>query len=629
MSRLRRVSLRWLVPAISGAILTVVVALFGTITYRSVRTSTLDAAAERLMTVAQVLAQPPQTPAVWIRDAHAAAASPEVIEIVRSGGQRVSDAARARVARLTPDTGLTLASDVRAANGTVLFSITSAVAESLSKGRAPAAPARDSTETSSRLANPARLRRLYPDSATQSELYTDSTHVLYERAVPIRANGRTVGHVVQVRKMAAAATTLRQLSSLIGREAALVVGNRDGSLWTDMIKPIPHPGASPAAQYYVRDGRRWISATSPVSMGPWVIGTEFPEDIVLAPVHALRSRLILMGAGIILVAILLTERLSRRLTGPLLRLTTAAEEIAAGRRMTPVHALDRSDEIGRLSRAFAAMAQSIRTSHDTLEFQIGERTVEVQSVLSRLQNAQEELVRQERLATLGHVSGSIAHELRNPLGVMTNALFYLETVLGEAPQKVREHLAKLRTQVRLSESIITGLLSFTRTGTPQVRTISVAQLVDEQLARISVPPVIEVRRDIASRLPDLLVDPVHVAQILMNLFTNAIQAMGETGGMLTVRAREAGDRVRIEIADTGPGVPPEDRERIFEPLFTTKARGIGLGLSVSQSLARANNGELTLVPQFDHGAILAVELPAAPPAHVERDPYAHEVPQGR
>lgn len=212
---------------------------------------------------------------------------------------------------------------------------------------------------------------------------------------------------------------------------------------------------------------------------------------------------------------------------------------------------------------------------------------------------------------------------------MTNALFYLETVLGEAPQKVREHLAKLRTQVRLSESIITGLLSCTRTGTPQVRTISVAQLVDEQLARITVPPVIEVRRDIASRLPDLLVDPVHVAQILMNLFTNAIQAMGETGGMLTVRAREAGDRVRIEIADTGPGVPPEDRERIFEPLFTTKARGIGLGLSVSQSLARANNGDLTLAPQFDHGATLALELPAAPPAHVERDPYAHEVPQGR
>lgn len=627
MSPDRRVSLRWLVPAISAAILTVVVTLFGTIAYRSVRASTLEGAAERLATVAQVLTQPAQTQAAWIRDAQAVAATPDVIEIVRSGGQRVSDAARARVAHLTPDTGQTLATDVRAANGVVLFSITSPIADRLAKTRGPtvaAAPARDSTEQGSRMATPARLRHTYPDSTTQSELYTDGTHVLFERAVPIRDNGRVVGHVVQVRKVAASANALGQLSRLIGRNAALVLGNRDGSLWTDMAKPIPHPAASDVVQYYVRDGRRWISATSPVVTGPWVIGVEFPEDIVLAPVHALRSRLLLMGAGIILVAILISERLSRRLTVPLLGLTTAAEEIAAGRRTTPVEALERSDEIGRLSRAFAAMADSIRTSHDTLEFQIGVRTVELQSVLNRLQDTQDELVRQERLATLGHVSGSIAHELRNPLGVMTNALFYLETVLGDAPEKVREHLAKLRAQVRLSESIITGLLSSTRTGPPQVTTISVAQLVDEQLARVTVPPFIQVSRDLAPGLPDLHVDPVHVGQILMNLFTNAIQAMEDAGGVLTVRARAAGDRVRIEIADTGPGIRREDRERIFEPLFTTKARGIGLGLSVSRSLARANNGELTLVPEFTSGAILALELPAAPYLQAEPEHRAHD-----
>jgi signal transduction histidine kinase len=220
-------------------------------------------------------------------------------------------------------------------------------------------------------------------------------------------------------------------------------------------------------------------------------------------------------------------------------------------------------------------------------------------------------VRKERLATLGHLSGSIAHELRNPLGVMTNALFYLESVLADAPPKVRANLGRLRNQVRLSESIINGLLSVTRTGSPQLSTVSVPQIVDEHLTRVSIPGSIKVDLDFPPNLPELLVDPIQVGQILTNLFTNAVQAMEGKEGVMTVRARAVGDRVRIDVADTGPGVRPEDRERIFEPLFTTKARGIGLGLSISRSLARTNSGELNLSSPPGTGAVMTLELPIA------------------
>jgi signal transduction histidine kinase len=612
----RPISLGWIVPVISAVILATVVTGFGTIAYRAVRVSTLNAAAERLATVVQVFAQPAVIQPPWIHEGEVVAESPAVIDVVRSNGQRVSDSARARVASLTPDTGQTLATDIRGLSGNVLFSITSPIVDSLARSdtNANALPkgVREGVEAgASATHSPVRLNRSYPDSVAQSELYLSGPHVTIERSIPIHDGGRLVGHIVQVRKVVTSQNALRQLNSLIGKDARLVVGNRDGSLWSDLTKAIKHPNPSSQSTTYESDGRRWLSATGPAPTGPWLLGVELPEDIVLAPVYALRWRLFWIGAVIVVLAVMVTERLSRRLTIPLLRLTTAAEGIAAGRRTTPLIDTERTDEIGRLSRAFATMADSIRTSQDTLEMEIGDRTLELQTALTQLRDAQGELVRQERLATLGHLSGSIAHELRNPLGVMMNALYYLESVLSDAPPKVRDHLGKLRSQVRLSESIITGLLSVTRTGPPQLSTVSVPEIVDEHLSRVSIPSSIRVDLDIPPDLPELLVDPIQVGQILTNLFINAVQAMEGKDGVMTVRARAAGDRVRIEVADTGPGVRAEDRERIFEPLFTTKARGIGLGLSISRSLARANSGELNLSSPHGKGAVMTLELPVA------------------
>lgn len=614
---LRRVSLRWTVPAVSAVILALVVTGFGTIAYRSVRIYTLEAAAERLTTVAQVFAQSPAAQPAWINQNEAVAKHEAVIDIARSKGARISDTARALIAGLTPDTGQTLATDVRDVSGNVLFAVTSPMLDSLTAARGSDSVVKRDTPPvveSGYASNesPVRLKRAYADSVVQTELHMSGSRVVIERAVPIHDGKRLIGHLVQVRSIAVSQTALRQLFTLIGREARLVVGNHDGSLWSDFTKAVKHPPPSSTPQTYERNGRRWLAATGPLANGPWVISVEFPENIVLANVYKLRWRLFWIGAGIVLVAVLVTERLSRSLTLPLVNLTNAAEGIAAGQRTTPLIENRRSDEIGRLSRAFATMAHSIRMSQDTLEMEIGDRTKELQTALTQLREAQDELVRQERLATMGRLSGSIAHELRNPLGVMTNALFYLDSVLADAPEKVRAHIGKLRSQVKLSESIITGLLNVTRTGSPKLSTVSLTQIIEEQLGHVSVPSGIRVERDVPGNLPEILVDPIQIGQILFNVMTNAVQAMeGMHGGVLTIRARAIGDRVMLEIADTGPGIPAEDRERIFEPLFTTKARGIGLGLSISRSLARANSGELSARAGTEKGAVIVLELPVA------------------
>jgi signal transduction histidine kinase len=620
----RFISLRWVVPAISAVVLTLVVALFGTIAYRAVRQGTLKATADRLVTAAEAFSQPAVAGPAWVRQSRTMAANAAIVDALASGGQRRTDEARALLRVMAPDTGQTLAVDVRDVSGATLLSVVSAIADSvqlaMTGGRGDQPVVRDVGEGSAParlLADSLRLARAYTDTAAMSELYARGGQVLYERAVPIVADGKVTGHLVEVRRVAASANALRQIARLIGNDAALVVGNADGSLWTDLTKPIDHPGPSNGPRTYERDGRRWIGVTAPLPTAQWVVGVEVPEDRVLAPLRALRWRFVIIGAVIVALAILISERLSRSLTTPLTRLTTAAEGIASGDRGMRTVVFPRPDEIGRLSRAFATMAQSIRASHDTLEHSIGARTAELSEALERLRDAQDELLRKERLATLGQLSSSIAHELRNPLGVMTNALYYLDSVLADAPPKVRDHIGRLRNQVRLSESIITGLLDFTRTSVAQPKVVPLRQLIDEQLARVEAPTGVHVERNLPPDLPDLVVDPVQVGQVLFNLLTNAVQAMEAGGGTLTLRARRHGDRVRIDVADTGPGIPAEQLEKIFEPLFTTKARGIGLGLSVSRTLVTANGGTLTASNQPGGGAVLSMELPVA---QLHRDP---------
>jgi two-component system C4-dicarboxylate transport sensor histidine kinase DctB len=127
---------------------------------------------------------------------------------------------------------------------------------------------------------------------------------------------------------------------------------------------------------------------------------------------------------------------------------------------------------------------------------------------------------------------------------------------------------------------------------------------------VSVPQHVDVSLSVEKDLEGLHVDPDQVGQILVNLFTNAVQAIGAKPGRLTVRASDGNGRIKIEVQDSGPGVPTEMSEKIFEPLFTTKARGIGLGLAVSRSLAIANLGSLSVVNHPDGGAVFILDLPA-------------------
>lgn len=165
---------------------------------------------------------------------------------------------------------------------------------------------------------------------------------------------------------------------------------------------------------------------------------------------------------------------------------------------------------------------------ERLEEMVEERTQE-------LRDAQEQLIRREKLAVLGQMAGSVGHELRNPLGTISNAVYYLKMVFPDADDTTKEYLDLISTEVGNSERIIADFLDFSRTKIPEREKMTVSDLVSQAIERRPLPENVEATTEIDSDLSPVLIDPHQIGQVLENLVTNAYQAMPD-GGKLTIRA---------------------------------------------------------------------------------------------
>jgi signal transduction histidine kinase len=265
------------------------------------------------------------------------------------------------------------------------------------------------------------------------------------------------------------------------------------------------------------------------------------------------------------------------------------------------------------------------------EQEIRRLNAELEQKIVQLQEAQEELVRKEKLSILGQLSGSVGHELRNPLGVMSNAVYFLKMVLADADEITQEYLDIIKKEIENSLRIITDLLDFARTRPPQRQSVTPGELVRQSLERCTLPENVTVTVDLPAALPSLNVDPAQMGQVLTNFITNAVQAMPD-GGALRVAARQImndelrsmssdskfkiqnskfdGDVIAISVTDSGEGITPENMKKLFQPLFTTKVKGIGLGLVVCKNLVEANSGRIEVASDLGKGTTFVVLLPS-------------------
>jgi len=331
----------------------------------------------------------------------------------------------------------------------------------------------------------------------------------------------------------------------------------------------------------------------------------------------------LVGMLGILVLVGLTILLVENLTRPIRSLSWKAINVAKGD-LGARAKVTTMDEVGTLATIFNSMIQRIQNWHQELGKQVLSRTADLDKANKELQKeiaerkkadrelkkysekleemvelrtrelreAQEELVRKEKLAILGLLAGAVGHELRNPLGVINNAVFFLNSLEKETDETTREYLQIIASEVQNAEKIVSDLMDYAITKQAEKRETSIEQLVRRVLKEYPPPDNIRVVMDFAPNLPPLFITPSQICKVLFNLIINAYQSMSK-GGTLTISSRIDNGHLSLHVNDTGCGISEENMNRIFDPLFTTKARGIGLGLSVSRALLERNQGTIT------------------------------------
>jgi signal transduction histidine kinase len=260
-----------------------------------------------------------------------------------------------------------------------------------------------------------------------------------------------------------------------------------------------------------------------------------------------------------------------------------------------------SDYINRMVDGHKKVEKELEKYSRDLKKMVEDRT-------KKLKEAQEELVRKEKLAVLGQLSGGVGHELRNPLGVISNAAYFLKETLTDADKTTKEYLDIISSEVNNAEKIVASLLDLSRIKPSERTEVAVSELILSILDKKHPPKDIKVTTNIPKDISSIFVDSAQISQTLANLITNAYQAMTD-GGSLTINAKEHKGKIYIEVVDTGCGISKKDTEKIFEPLYTTKARGIGLGLSVSKNLVEVNGGSIKVESIKGKGTTFKIVLP--------------------
>ncbi len=236
---------------------------------------------------------------------------------------------------------------------------------------------------------------------------------------------------------------------------------------------------------------------------------------------------------------------------------------------------------------------------------------EVQDRTAELRDAQAELVRNEKLALLGQVSANISHEIRNPLNAAKTSAYYLMNAKSPTESKIIEHLERIDRQIHMIDNVITALTDLAKLPDPRIAEIDLIELVQQTIDSVDLPPDIHVVIEKAPGLPPVRGDVNQIAMVIRNLVRNARDAMNQGGGQLTISFGKDGQHLSVSVADNGCGIAEADLARIMDPFFSTKARGMGLGLAIIQAILEKNDGRMDVQSHVGTGSNFQIFLPSA------------------
>ncbi len=572
-------------PLFVSALLVAVVLVMLGAAYQQVRRAALSLATERVQRLTKVYVDLFQREPTTRRTQMATlAADPRVRDFVTSGGGRGRDWVLAAMRHIAPDTARNLAIEVWDSAGRRLY----LRGDSALRSDPATTPPPDSAVLS-----PYRLRH--------------DTLMYYEVQAVVRAatEGRVIGRVVQIRRLNLSKQAREILTGIAGGDVSLLIGNADGDPWTDLEHVIPAlPAAARASRVPIayERGETKFGLAAPIAGTPWMFVTELSRRQLLAPSHAYLRRMAVIAAVIVLAGAFGAWWVSRRITTPLNRLTTAAAAIANGDLAQRVD-VPGTDELGRLGRSFNAMAGEVERARSDLEGQVVERTRALR----------------ETNAELEAFSYSVSHDLRAPLRAIHGfARILLEDHGKELEPEAKRVLGVIDENTRRMGQLIDALLSFSRLGRKELETTRI-DMTD--LVRVVAE---EVRRAAGERPLDITVGPLPTAvgdrellrQAVTNLLDNAAKfTLHRAPGRIEVGHRADGAETVYYVKDNGAGFDPRYAGKLFG-VFQRLHRvdefeGTGVGLAIVQRIVQRHGGRVWAEGQPDAGATFFFTLPGA------------------
>ena len=444
-----------------------------------------------------------------------------------------------------------------------------------------------------------------PDTSFVGKIYIAGDSMYYPIIVSVAKDKRPVGYLLRWRPMKATPQSLAQLSQLMGANATLYFGNNDGTLWTDMLRPVASPPVDikniPQPVTYERPGGSSVLAFSlPVPTSKWVILVELSRTLILETANRFLYWMIGIGAMLMITGMLIAWRISRNITRPLDQLTKATAAIASGDYSSPV-AVDRQDELGKLAASFNSMAVQVHHAHDELEKRVRLRTEELQAVNKELEA----------------FSYSVSHDLRAPLRAVSGyAMMLKEDYEDSLDDEARRITGNIISNVKMMGRLIDDLIAFSRLGK---REIARSEVDMKALAESSVAELLPTWPEdkfsvITGDMPRSRGDADLIKQVWMNLIGNALKYSSKNAES-RIEIGSTGDAAGAVyfVRDNGAGFDMKYADKLFKVFQRLHSQeefeGTGVGLALVKRIIDKHKGRIWAESAPGNGAAFYFSLP--------------------
>ena len=538
---LRNLSIRKQLPLLICLLLLVTILLFGTISWLSIRRASMTIGNERVRSLTEQLsAMFRQSARTMASATQSAADDPQIVRFTASHATMRDNAYPQEIMnilnRLLADSQ-TAVVEIRDLQGNIILRNGRGLAGPTGELGSPASPIGGSEVAGT------------PDSNFVGKFYFKADSIYYPVIATVSSAGKPIGYLYRWRPLRATSKSLAQLSQLLGSKAALYFGNKDGSLWTNMLRPVAAPPLIPGDTHnnvtYTRPEGKVIADAMPVAGTKWIVLVELSSDVVLEASNRFLFWMILIGVVLTVTGSFIAWLISRNFTRPLDRLIHATTAIAAGT-YSPIVAADRRDEIGKLARSFDSMAIQVRHAHEELENKVSARTKELEMVNKELEA----------------FSYSVSHDLRAPLRAVSGyAMMLKEDYENEFDDEAKRITGNILSNVKMMGRLIDDLIAFSRLGKREVRrkTTDMQALSETCVAELKLGWPEDKFMVLVDPLPPCKGDEDLLKQVWMNLIGNAMKYSSKNPDpRITIGATRLGDLgAATRIGDSGAGLNGE------------------------------------------------------------------------